>query len=87
MSQRKQKSVEQALVTKLVPLMEGPATAKELSLTTVQAVRLKQDGVLKTVEVIRTGRAGRPEHKLGLTKLYRDRLRRRIKSGKVAVAA
>lgn len=81
-----QDRTEQILTTKLVPLMDGPKTAADLDLHSVAAVRLKQAGVLRTVEVVQTGKAGRPAHKLALTKVYRDRLRRRIKSGKVSVA-
>ena len=72
----------------LVPLVQStePLSKSDLKLSTFRALRLIDNGLIRRVDVRRTGRRGRPAHLYAATYKARKAVERRVKSGILATA-
>lgn len=73
----------------LVPLVQAaePLPRESIKLSTYRALRLIEAGLVRRVDVLRTGKQGRPAYLYAPTSKAKKAVERRIKSGAVAVVA
>lgn len=68
------------VATTLTAVMQAdaPMTAAQMGVSSVEAIRLREAGLIRQVSRVETGRRGRPAHTYRLTDKARKRVRRAI---------